>query len=175
MAEVRGTSTLDDLAGSGRGRIGQIWHWVGVAVLLLLVVAALAGWLGPREGTTTTAERDYSLTLIYPEITRAGQPAPLHLRVEHPGGFAAPVRIAVSDAFFDHLDFQSWYPSPSAEIGDGERVVYEFDPPPGEVFELSLDARTSPGQFGGVGRYEVGLRVEDRTIARTSFTVWTMP
>jgi hypothetical protein len=169
------TSTLTDLVDAPRGPVGRGARYAGIGLLVLVVAAAAGGLLGPRERTTMTTEGDHTLTLTYPSVTRAGQPAPLHLRIERPGGFSGPIQVSFSDDFFNHLDFQNWYPAPAGEVGEGDRVLYEFDPPPGEVFEVSLDARTSPGQFGGFDRYEVGLLVGDATIARTSFTVWTMP
>ncbi len=152
-----------------------MWHRTGVAVLALIVLAALLGWLGPREATVERAGAGYSLKLTYPQVTRAGQPAPLHLRITRSGGFDGPVQVAISDAFFDHLDFQSWYPVPSAEVGEDAVVVYEFDPPTGDVLDISLDARTAPGQFGGVDDYHVALVVDGESVARTPFTVWRMP
>ena len=169
--------TLDDERAGGPATRphGEAWHYAGVGLLVLVVLAAVLGLLGPREGSTASAEAGYSLTLTYPQITRAGQPAPLHLRIEHADGFSGPVRVAISDELFDHLDFQSWFPSPSAEVGEAGVVVYEFDPPTGDVLEISLDARTAPGQLGGVDRYHVALLVDDESTARTPFTVWRMP
>jgi hypothetical protein len=55
-------------------------------------------------------------------------------------------------------------------------VLYEFDPPPAaETLEISLDARTAPGQFGEVDDCEVVLLEDDTAVVSTSFTVWRMP
>jgi hypothetical protein len=70
------------------------------------------------------------------------------------------VRIAVSDSFYEVFDFQNWYPNPATEIGEIDRVVYEFDPPAGNRFEVSLDARTGPGQLGGKESYTAQLLSE---------------
>jgi len=59
------------------------------------------------------------------------------------------------------LNFQSFYPNPSKETSDGRFLTYEFDPPSGDRFEVSLDARTSPDQNGSWGTYEVRLLDDD--------------
>ncbi len=69
------------------------------------------------------------MTVEYPAITRSGVPAPFRVRIERQQAFTGPVRIAVSDSFYEEFDFQNWYPNPATEIGEIDRVVYEFDPP----------------------------------------------
>lgn len=147
----------------------------GLALLVLIVLAGSVGLLGPRSATTQAAADDYQLHVEYPAISRAGEPAPLHVRVESTSGFAGPIQLALCDDLFDDLDFQSWYPTPSAETGDASELVYEFDPPDGRVFELSLDARAAPGQFGEVEDCTVTLLEEDVEVVSVSFTSWRMP
>jgi hypothetical protein len=160
------SSTTSDLPSTPRGRFERWGMRVGMLVLALIVLAGSVGLLGPRTGGITAAAAGYQLDVEYPAISRAGEPAPLHVRVEHAGGFDGPVQLALCDDLFDHLDFQSWYPNPSAETGDTSELRYEFDPPDGEVFEVSLDARAAPGQFGGV---------DDVEVVSVSFTSWRMP
>src|SRR5690349_4048811 len=118
--------------------------------MALVVVAGAAGLLGTRTATKRSSAGDKVLMVTYPSISRSGQPAQMHVRVTSESGFDGPVRIALCDDLFDDLDFQNWYPNPSKETGDATRLEYEFDPPDGHTFEVSLDARSAPGQFGGV-------------------------
>lgn len=149
--------------------------WAGLSLLILIVLAGSVGLLGPRSGTTRAAADDYELRVEYPAISRAGEPAPLHIRVTSASGFDGPVELALCDDLFDDLDFQSWYPTPSAETGDASELVYEFDPPDGNVFEVSLDARAAPGQFGEVEDCAVTLLEQDVEVVSVSFTSWRMP
>jgi len=169
------TSTTSDLPRTPRGRVERWGMRAGMFALALIVLAGSVGLLGPKTGETSAAAAGYQLHVEYPAISRAGEPAPLHVRVEHAGGFDGPVQLALCDDLFDDLDFQSWYPTPSAETGDTSELVYEFDPPNGEVFELSLDARAAPGQFGEVE--ECTVTVVDGTVdlVSVSFTSWRMP
>jgi len=170
-----GKTTYDDLPDdpvSARSRWGTR---IGIGLLALVVAAALAGLFGPRTETVQVREGAYTMTVTYPAQTRAGQPAPLDVVVRHPGGFDAPLALGICDEFFDDADFQNWYPNPAAETAEPGRVVYEFDPPPGDVFEVRLDARTAPQQFGEVDDCTVALLLGDQPLLDTTFTVWRMP
>lgn len=147
----------------------------GLLVLALIVLAGAVGLLGPRTGETDAAAAGYELDVEYPAISRAGEPAPLHVRVERAGGFDGPIQLALCDDLFDDLDFQSWYPTPSAETGDTSELLYEFDPPDGQVFEVSLDARAAPGQFGEIEDCTVTVLDQDVERVSVSFNTWRMP
>ena len=170
-----GRTTYDDLPDdpvSTRSRWGKR---LGIGLLALIVVAAFAGAFGPRTETLVESDGPWRMTVTYPAQTRAGQPAPLDVFVEHPGGFDAPLALAICDEFFDDADFQNWYPNPAAETAEPGRVVYEFDPPPGDTFEVRLDARTAPQQFGEVDDCTVALLLGDQPLVDATFTVWRMP
>ena len=148
---------------------------IGRSAVVLFVLAGAVGLLGPKSGEASAEGAGFQLRVAYPSITRAGQPAPLHLQVEKAGGFDGPVQLSLCDSFFDDLDFQSWYPTPSAETGSGAELVYEFDPPPGDVLEVSLDARSAPGQFGEVEDCRIAVLQQDIPVAEVSFGSWRMP
>lgn len=168
-------STISGLADEPTSRPARWTSRLGIGVLVLVVAAGAVGLLGPRTREGEDTGGGYLLEVEYAAITRAGQPAPLHIRVTRESGFDGPVQIGVCDDWFDHLDFQSWYPTPSAETGSADRLLYEFDPPPGETLEISLDARTSPGQFGGVARCEVDVLEQDQPVVSVSFRTWRLP
>ena len=155
---------------------GQWWRWAGVLLLAAILVAAAFGVLGPHTAQTSSSERGYRLEVTYPQVTRAGQPAPLHVRITAESGFGETVQVSVCDGIFDNLDFQNWYPNPAAETSTPTEVLYEFDPPiAGNVLEVSLDARSAPGQFGGIRDCEVSVLEDDRPVVSTTFTTWRMP
>jgi hypothetical protein len=170
------SSTTAQLSAEPPGPVARNVQRFGLLVLCLVVVAAAAGLLGPREGRVADRTGDYALVVDHPAITRAGQPAPLHIKVHQQGGFDGPITLALSRDLFDDSDFQTWYPTPSAETAEPERIIYEFDAPPGgEDFEVHLDARTAPGQFGEISRNTVTLLVDDEPAVQVDFRVWRMP
>lgn len=170
------SSTTENLSAEPAGPLARTVQYAGLGVLLLVVLAAALDLLGPREGHVADHTGDVGVAVDYPQVTRAGQPAPLRIRVHQEGGFDGPLTLAFSRDLFDDSDFQTWYPSPSSETAEPGRIVYEFDPPPaGEDFEVHLDARTAPGQFGEVSPNWVAVLVAGKTAARVDFRVWRMP
>ena len=172
---ARTDSTTEDLAEAPRGSLGQWAHRAGLGVVVLIVAAGLLGVLGPRTSTEKASADGWRLSVEHASVTRSGQPAPLHLRVEHADGFTGPVQIALCDTLFDHLDFQNWYPNPSAETSSPGQLLYEFDPPSGTVLEVSLDARAAPGQWGGSEKCRATVLVDDAPVVGVEFGVRVVP
>jgi hypothetical protein len=168
-------STTSDLPDTPRSGFERWATRAGLLVLVLIVLAGAVGLLGPRKGSTSASAAGYQLDVEYPAISRAGEPAPLNVRVESAAGFDGPIEITFCDDLFDDLDFQGWYPTPSAETGDTSELSYEFDPPDGKVFEVSLDARSAPGQFGEVEDCTVKVVDGDAELVSVSFHTWRMP
>lgn len=143
---------------------------------MLIVAAAGLDLLGPRTGEVSAENGGHTLRLEYPQIARAGEPAPLHILVDASAGFGDTVTLRLCNAYFDHLDFQSWYPNPSAETALPGGLIYEFDPPPtGDTLDISLDARVAPGQLGGRNDCEISVLVDDVPAVSASFTTWRIP
>lgn len=168
-------SSTADIPDTSRGAAERWWVRAGLLLMVVVVVAGATGLLGTRTATTRATAGEKVITVTYPAISRSGQPSPLHVRVTSVGGFDGPVRIGLCDDLFDHFDFQNWYPNPSKETGDTDRLVYEFDPPAGETFEVSLDARSAPGQFGGIEDCRISLLEKDAEAASVTFHSWRMP
>jgi hypothetical protein len=147
----------------------------GLLLLVLVVLAGSVGLLGPRKGETRTTAGGRVLDVQYPAITRAGEPAPLNIRLTSATGFEGPIEISLCDDLFDELDFQNWYPNPSKETGDASKLAYEFDRPDGDVFEVTLDARSAPGQFGAIQKCWVSVLEKGTGDLTVSFRTWRMP
>lgn len=168
--------TTHDVVDGPPGRGSRWARRGGYSAMTLLLVAAGTGLLGPRQASTRASGGGYDLSVEYPQVTRAGQPAPLDIAVKATEGFGKTVQLRLCRGFFTDVDFQSWYPSPSAETSDGSWIVYEFDPPPTEdTLEISLDGRTAPGQFGSTDSCEVSVLTEDSPVATVRFTGWRLP
>lgn len=168
-------STFDGLRDHPRGRGGRVAHRVAVLIMVALVLGGLLGLLGPRTGHATAEDNGYSLSLDHPAITRAGQPAELHLTVEREGGFDGPVTLSVCDRWFDDFDFHAWFPTPVEETTGPGVLVYEFDPPSGDVLSISLDAHTAPGRPWATEECEVAVLQSDVPQVSVGFTTWRLP
>lgn len=168
--------TTEHLRDTPPGPRGRWSRRAGVALLVLIIVAAALGLLGPMTGDKTASASGYTLSVEHPRVTRAGQPAPLQLRIESSVGFEKAVQVRLCAELFDDMDFQNWYPNPAAETAAPSWIDYEFDPPvAGDVLEIHLDAREAPGQFGEVDDCTVSVLVEDEPVVSTSFNVWRLP
>jgi hypothetical protein len=181
-------ATTSDLRDAPPRTFGRVGRRVGLGVLVLIVAAAGFDLLGPRTSTTSTTGGGYDLDLEFPQLARDGEPAPLHMTITSDSGFGKTVQVRFCGNYFEHLDFQSWYPNPSAETSDlvsdtasdetpeGGWVVYEFDPPPsGNVLRIALDARVAPGQLAGRDACEVSVLEDDQPVVTATWTTWRMP
>ncbi|WP_191280802.1 hypothetical protein [Nocardioides flavus (ex Wang et al. 2016)] len=155
---------------------------------MLIVGAAGFDLLGPRTATTSANGGGYDLAVEFPQIARAGEPAPLNLTITSEDVYDQTVQVRFCGSYFKHLDFQSWYPNPSAETSDsafevssgaapdGDWVVYEFDAPPtGNTLRIALDARVAPGQLAGRDSCEVSVLEDDQPVVTATWTTWRMP
>lgn len=168
--------TTEDLAGESQLRSARRMRRGGLLLIGLVVLLAMAGLLGVRSSTAEAQASDGSrLSVRHVQVTRAGLAAPLHVTVRQPGGFDGPITIGISSGLMERFDFQNFNPNPAKETATADRLLYEFDPPPGEVLRLSLDARTAPDQNGSTSVYDVALLVEGRAVAEVSFRVWVVP
>jgi hypothetical protein len=171
-----GLRTLEEPRDETAVRRARNYRRVGLGLVALAVVAGLAGVLGIRSATTSDSGGGSRLEVEHAQVTRAGIAVPFHVRVEQPGGFAGPVRLAISADLMERFDFQNFYPNPSKETADGRFLTYEFDPPSGDRFEMSLDARTAPDQNGSWATYAVRLLDPDDTVtASVSFRMVVVP
>jgi hypothetical protein len=169
------SSTAQGLSGQDRARQRRRLRLLGIGALFAVVLAGAVGLLGPREDTVTRVEGGWSLSMEYGSVVRSGQPVPMEIEVTHPGGFTGPVRLIFDQTVFDRFDFQNWYPNPDSETAGPETVVYDFVPPDGDRWHVSLNARVAPWQLGGRFTYWLGLVVGDRVVARTEYVVWVVP
>jgi hypothetical protein len=158
-----------------RSRRARNIRRVGIVALTIFVLAGLLGYFGPRSSAVSASGGGYQIDVRYAQVTRSGLVAPLRVRVLHAGGFDEPITLAFSKDIFDRFDFQNWYPNPSAETAGPLRLEYEFDPPPGDAFELTLDVRVGPTQPPSAHRYWVAVVSDDNEVARVNFRMVVMP
>jgi hypothetical protein len=65
-------------------------------------------------------------------------------------------------------------PDPSSTTQDDEMVIWEFEPPPGDILSISLDTRVEPArQNGAPGRVQV--LVDDEPVVTVDFSTRILP
>ena len=158
-----------------RSRRARNIRRVGIVALTIFVLGWPAGLARAETSDVSASGGGYQLDVRYAQVTRSGLVAPLRVRVLHSGGFDRPITLAFSKDIFDRFDFQNWYPNPSAETAGPLRLEYEFDPPPGDAFELTLDVRVGPTQPPSAHRYWVAVVSDDLEVARVNFRMVVMP
>lgn len=166
------TPEWDGIEPVRRARLGRRLLLCVFATFLLL---GATGVFGVRTARVSAAGGGYQLHVEYPRVTRAGHAVPLAVEVRKPGGFGEePVVVAMRAGYFSLFDENGILPGPSAETADRENVIWEFDPPPGEVLRVRFDTRTGPNrQVGEKGTAAVLL--DDAPVVTVSFRTWVMP
>ena len=141
--------TADVETDIGRARRARSARRVVMGLIGVGVVVALTSFLGPHTTTISGSGNGYRLTLTYPSVTRPGLAVRWVLEVRHPGGFDGKVTIATTSRYFDLFDFNNLDPVPSSQTTDGTNSIWVFDPPPGDVLTITMDARLEPAQQYG--------------------------
>lgn len=174
MSEAGPTATTSGLPES-RLRAAVWGRRLGVAVLTLIVAADLVGALGVHTSTQAASGADgYHLSLDYPGIARPGLDVVWRARVDHPGGFDAPITLAITGDYLSIYETQGFHPKPSAETRDGHDLLLTFDPPPHDTFVLDYDAYIQPSsQAGRTAR--VGVVVADSEVVGVTYKTRLVP
>jgi hypothetical protein len=145
-----------------------------VVVLAVFLAIAATGAFDPSEEEASASGGGYELEVSYPSTSRGGLDTPLRIRVRRPGGFEGPVELAVRNSWLDIFDQEGIEPEPSSSTADPDRVIWEFDPPPGEELEvrvtLSLRPAVRSGEQGSISVLEQG-----RDLATVEFDTRVVP
>lgn len=149
---------------------------VTILVLVAIVVLGLIGLFGVRTRTTEASKDGWTVQVHYASIARPGLSVPWNLEVDHDGGFSGPIRIAVANSYFDTVDVTRLNPAPVSSTSDGDRVIWQFDPPPGDRFAVSANAEVDPS--AGAGRHGGQVTLLDgggRPVVGVTFRTWLWP
>ncbi|HVF20718.1 MAG TPA: hypothetical protein VNA14_10795 [Mycobacteriales bacterium] len=169
------TDTTPDWVGLDAARRGRLARRILLSVFAVFLLLGATGFLGVRTGRVSASAEGYELRVEYPRVTRAGHAVPFAVEVRKAGGFGdEPVVIAMRAGYFSLFDENGMLPGPSAETADGENVIWEFDPPPGDVLRVRFDTRTGPNRQSSENGTAAVL-VDDRPVVRVAFTSWVMP
>lgn len=167
-------STLDELSAQPGDRWRHRLSQVALVLLALVVGLGASSWLGVRDATASTTTAGWTMTLDYPRVARAGLDVSWQLQVQHDGGFGKTLTLAFSADQFDIYEHQAFYPEPDSETRDGNRLVFTFTPPAGDIFVLAMDAYVQPSSQ--IGK-DATIAVVDsgEPIAALAYSTWLVP
>jgi hypothetical protein len=168
------TSTLPRDEGLRQARLDRRITAGLVACFAVVVLLAVFGLLGVKTTTTSTRMADGTeVEIHYARVTRPGLATPWTVTVHRPGGFDGPITVRSTSTYFDLFDENGLDPDAATATQDGEMVIWTFDPPPGETFRLSFDARIEPGaQWGRDAATEIEV---DGDVATLTYRTWVLP
>lgn len=127
-----------------------------IAVLAVADATRAVDAFGVSSDHVAAAGGGYELDVEYGTTSRPGLATPFAIEVRRPGGFDGPVTVAVDHHYMQMWDENGFYPTPSSETTDGRWLLWEFDPPEGDVLRFTYDARIEPAvQQGRGGRVAV--------------------
>jgi hypothetical protein len=116
-----------------------------VGLFAVFLVLGVLGFFGSKTSTVSATSGGYSLSVVYPAVTRPGLPIRWVMEVRHPGGFAGPIHLATSFGYLHLFDTSNTEPAASSSTADGGYIVMTFDPPKGDVFTVTFDSSTEVG------------------------------
>ncbi len=114
--------------GHGVSRAEERFHKLGWIVFAGLLLAALAGLLGPGPLSSRIASADPALSVEYERFLRNHAPADLRIRAA-PSAGADTIRLLVGNAFLEATELTGVTPAPEAVEVTPEGHVFVFEAP----------------------------------------------
>lgn len=146
-----------------------------VAVLTLVLIAALLGYLGLRTQTANGSGHGYRLSVQYPAVARAGLDIVWNVEVQHPGGFGKQITLRLTSDYADILEQQGLSPQPSDETQDGQWDYLTFSAPPGDTFDFGVDAYIQPASQQGRSAEIAVVDAQRRPLVSVSYRTRLLP
>lgn len=169
-----GVRTLADddrtsfLRGEARFRV------VGAVALLLVVVAAAIGLLGPGERTVTADVAAGRVEMVHPHLTRPGLDAAFTVTVE-PTQPTEVVRLRIDSDALSRLGLEVVHPTPVSEkAGDGV-VVYEVSAADSGAHEITVSGRVPTKAPPGRLSWDVVWLPDGAEPVTLGVTTWVLP
>jgi hypothetical protein len=123
------------------------------ALTVAILIAGLAGLLGPHQWRTKAVSPDGSVAVEYDRFERYSAPALLTVRIAPPAG-DGELRLAIDDRFAEGITVQSALPQPSEMTAREGEILCSF--PRGGAAPFEIKVHYQHEGFGLV-RYRVGL------------------
>lgn len=100
---------------------------IGWVVMALLLIAALAGLLGPGPLSSSVANApDGALRVEYDRFERLQSPNELRIGLPADAARTGTVRLRLNREFVESVDLQRFDPQPESVAVDADGFVYEF-------------------------------------------------
>jgi hypothetical protein len=154
-----------------RARAGRRLLLAGVVAVLVL---AAANVLGMRTEGVTASGGGYRLSVTYGSVSRPGLATPWAIEVHHPGGFDGPLTISTTRRYLMLFDHNVFYPDPSSVTATRDVLIFEFDPPPGEVFRMTMDGRIEPTEHRSQSA-DTSVLVDGLAVVTVHYTTRVVP
>jgi hypothetical protein len=169
-------STLEGVRATGSNRRGVIGRRIALSLMALAVLIGASGYLGVKARTIHASGNGYRMTLTYPQVARAGLDIPWRLTVyAPPAGFPKQMTIAVSNRYWDILEYQDLHPAPASETSTPLFIYLAYAPAPhSRRFSLSLDTYIQPASQ--VGRSAmVQVLANGQVMTQLHYKTWLVP
>jgi hypothetical protein len=170
------SSTIDVPLSSDASPVSVWLRRAFLFLLFVVVLAGLLGFLGVRSRTVAAAANDHSavLSVHYAQVARAGLDVPFDITVARTRASNQDVVVAVPSSYLELFDISGIEPEPTSSTATATNVIWDFDPPPGREFTVSLDMQVQGGRHFGRSGF-VSLLDGNTTVAHVSFHTWLSP
>lgn len=167
-------STLPELPDLAAERRSWRIRRAALLVVLLFVAAGLAGLWGVRTGTVVSvSDGGIRVQVDYPRRARPALAVPFSITISRRGGFDEPIVVATTTRYLQTFDENGTNPQPDAATADGDRTIWTFEPPSGDVLTIWLDTRVEPAvQWRRSGTTTVSSGADEVSVHYTS---WIFP
>lgn len=167
-------TTPDRAASLADSRRHRMARRVGLSLLVAVLLLGAANLLGVRPASVSASGGGFGLTVTYAAVSRPGLSTPWAVEVRRPGGFDGPVTIATTGEYFHLFDENGLDPDPDAATATPDLLVWEFQPPDGDVLEVTFDARLEPASHLGRSA-ETSILVNGAPVVSVRYTTVVMP
>jgi hypothetical protein len=162
-----------DLELRGRGR-HALYRRLGLGVLALVVIAALAGVFGQQSTSTEAAGGGAVLSVEAPPHLRGGLLFQARFEVRARRPLAHP-RLVLSPGWMESMTLNTVAPTPASEYSSGEGLSMEFEAlPAGQTLIVWTEWQVNPTNVGRRGE-DVTLFDDAIRLASVDRTVTVFP
>jgi hypothetical protein len=172
--DLKPLSTSPEVAPLDRLRRARAGRRMLLAGIIGVLVLAASNVLGMRTASVTATGGGYRLSVTYGSVSRPGLATPWGIEVHHAGGFDGPLTIATTRRYLMLFDHNVFYPDPSSVTATRDRLIFEFEPPPGEVFRLTMDGRIEPTEHLSQSA-ETAVLIDGLAVVSVSYTTRVVP
>ncbi|MDP9070221.1 MAG: hypothetical protein M3N68_02840 [Actinomycetota bacterium] len=175
-SEPAATSTAPREHGAGPARRALRLRQLFLVALGTFLVLGVLDVFGVRSREASATGGGYQLTVRYAAVSRPGLATPLSMEIRRAGGFHGPVRLATTARYMELFDENGLSPDPVSATSDGERAIWEFEPPEGsDTMTVSFDVRLEPGVQLVAERATTELLQGDLAVVSVGYRTWVMP